>query len=530
MKEYALYEHPIINTVNELLEICDERYGDKTCFVYSRKTEEVKISYHQFHKEVNYLKTWFSSQGFNNCHMAILGENSYEWILSYFAIVCGSNVVVPLDKDLEADDINELLYDSECKAIIYSKTYEDIIENLKQKVSKYKFISMEKFTEYLVIGKHTLFNNKLKSVRNVNKDSLATIVYTSGTTGKSKGVMLSHYNLISDMHAACQYVTISGASILLLPLHHTFGLVASLFAVMFYGEIIYINNSLKKLMNDFQKVQPQNLFVVPLIVEKIYKNIWTIARQQGKDKLLRKMLKISNVLKKCGIDLRRKFFRSVLEAFGGKLEVIVCGGAPLSVKMIKKFDELGITILNGYGITECAPIVAVNRNKNNRMGSVGFPLKCNEVSIAEDGEILVRGTNVMKGYFHNLLETKLVFRKEWFCTGDIGYLGKHGELYITGRKKNLIILNNGENISAESIEKEIYSIPYVKETIVYEESGKIVAEIYLDEKVLDGEKRIKEDIKKINAKLLQNQNITNVKIRDSEFPKTTTLKIKRERR
>lgn len=529
MKNYALYEHPSIETIKELVEICDKRYSEKICFMYQQKDSiDKKISYHQFHNEVNYFQAWLYEQGLKNCHVAILGENSYEWILSYFSVVCGGNVVVPLDKELEADTVNELLRDSESKAIIYSKTYEDIIDELKETQKNYKFISMEKLPEYIAIGKIKIDNNKSINDSCIEKDSLATIVYTSGTTGKSKGVMLSHYNLISDMYAACQYVTISGASILLLPLHHTFGLVAALFAVMFYGKTVYINQSLKHLMADFKKVKPQNLFAVPLIVENFYKNIWTTAKKQGRDKLLKKMLKISNVLMKCGIDLRRKFFHSILDVLGGNLEIIVCGGAPLNSKLIKNFYDLGITILNGYGITECAPIVAVNRNKFNRIGSVGIPLKCNEICIEMDGEIMVRGTNVMKGYFHNPQENKMVFQDEWFRTGDIGYLGKNGELYITGRKKNLIILNNGENISAESIEKRIYEISYVKEVVVYEEGNKIVAEIYLEEG-MDGEKRIKEDISKINRKLPQIQNISSIKLRNTEFPKTTTQKIKRER-
>ena len=239
------------------------------------------------------------------------------------------------------------------------------------------------------------------------------------------------------------------------------------------------------------------------------------------------LVKISNALRKCGVDLRKLFFKSVISAFGGNLNLIICGGAPLSSALIKGFDDLGITVLNGYGITECAPIVAVNRNKFNVVGSVGLPLRCNEVKIADDGEVLVKGDNVMLGYYHNEVENEKVFVDGWFRTGDIGRIDEYGALHITGRIKNLIILGNGENILAESIEQEIYTIPYVKECIAYGKDNVIVAEVYLDEEVVDAKDRINDDIQVVNQHLPQIRNIGKVIIRDTEFPKTTTKKIKR---
>ena len=230
---------------------------------------------------------------------------------------------------------------------------------------------------------------------------------------------------------------------------------------------IYINKSLKNLLDDFKKCQPQHLFVVPLIVETLYKNIWNTAKKQGKDKALRFLIKISNALRKCGIDIRKTLFKSVISAFGGNLDVIICGGAPLSEQLVSEFDSIGITLLNGYGITECGPIVAVNRNKFNIPGSVGLPLVCNEVSISDEGEVLVKGDNVMQGYYHNDAENAKAFTDGWFRTGDIGSVDEYGALHITGRIKNLIILSNGENIAAEYIEEQIYTIPYVKEVVAH---------------------------------------------------------------
>lgn len=251
------------------------------------------------------------------------------------------------------------------------------------------------------------------------------------------------------------------------------------------------------------------------------------ARKQGKEKLLQRLITLSDVLLKCKIDLRKVLFKSVISAFGGNLDLIVSGGAPIDEKHIHAFHSLGITILNGYGITECGPIVAVNRNKFNVVGSVGLPLTCNDVKIAEDDEVLVKGDNVMLGYYHNEVENEKVFVDGWFKTGDLGRIDEHGTLHITGRIKNLIILGNGENIPAESLEERIYTIPYVKEVIVYGKDNMIIAEVYLDEDVTDAKERIHADIQSMNQRLPFTRNIGQVVIRDSEFPKTTTKKIKR---
>jgi long-chain acyl-CoA synthetase len=266
---------------------------------------------------------------------------------------------------------------------------------------------------------------------------------------------------------------------------------------------------------------------VPLIVETLHKNIWLTAKKQGKDKALRCLIRISDLLRRVKIDLRKVLFKSVISAFGGNLDQIICGGAPLNPELVKSFDSLGITLLNGYGITECSPIVAVNRNQFNVVGSVGLPLCCNEVKISEDGEILVKGENVMVGYYHNEAENQTVFVDGWFRTGDLGRIDEHGALHITGRIKNLIILSNGENISAESIEQLVCTIPYVKEVIAYGEDDVIVAEVFLDEEVTDAKERIHGDINTLNQKLPYVKNIGKVVIRDTEFPKTTTKKIKR---
>lgn len=525
MKNYPYYKHTPIYTTKELLNFCADTHNEKEAFTFQNRKQDLSISFAEFKTQVNAFGTYLCNEGYKDKHIAVFGENSYEWILTHFAVTCGGNVIVPIDRDLDADSIAELLVDSECAMLVYSNTYADIVERLQVGIS---YLNMKELPLCIEKGNQLLVNGHSDFINaEVHKDDLASIVYTSGTTGKSKGVMLTHNNFCSCMYGACCNVLLTGPSLLLLPLHHTFGLVASVFAVMFYGYSIYINKSLRNLLGDFKKCKPQHLFAVPLIAETLYKNVWATAKKQGKDKVLKLLVKVSDSLRKCGIDLRRTLFKSIISAFGGNLNLIVCGGAPLNPELIKQFDSFGITLLNGYGITECGPIVAVNRNKFNVSGSVGLPLCCNEVKIADNGEVLVKGDNVMLGYYHNEDENEKVFVDGWFRTGDIGRIDEYGALHISGRIKNLIILGNGENIPAESIEREIYTIPYVKECVAYGEDNVIVAEVYLDDEVADAKENINDDIQVVNQRLPQIRNVGKVVIKDAEFPKTTTKKIKR---
>lgn len=528
IKNYELYTHKDVSTIKGFLKYCTDTYGSKTAFMYADRKTEVSVSFSQFRESVEALGTYLYANGYRNRHIAVFGENSYEWIMMHFAVTCGGNIVIPIDKELNADSIAELLQDSDSEVLVYSITYADIAEQLKDKLPDIAYINMKEIASLVEKGKELVANGYTDYLDiAVEKDNLASIVYTSGTTGRSKGVMLTHRNFMTNLYAASCYASLSGPSILLLPLHHTFGLVAGLYSVMYYGYPLYINKSLKKLLSDFQTAKPQSTFAVPLIVETLHRNIWHTAKKQGKDKALKLLIRISNTLRKCKIDLRKTLFKSVISAFGGNLDLIICGGAPLNPELVTAFDSLGITLLNGYGITECSPIVAVNRNKFNVVGSVGLPLICNEVKISEDGEVLVRGENVMVGYYRNDAENEKVFADGWFRTGDLGKIDDYGALHITGRIKNLIILSNGENISAESIEERVYSIPYVKEAVAYGENDVIVVEVFLDDEIPDAKERIDADIRGINQGLPLVKNIGKVIIRDTEFPKTTTKKIKR---
>lgn len=369
MNNYAYYKHLPVYTTKELLNFCVTKHRNKEAFAYQNRKQDISVSFTKFKEQVNAFGSYLFNKGFDDKHLAVFGENSYEWILTHFAVTCGGNVIVPIDKELDTDSVSELLIDSESKVLIYSNTYADIAEQLQEKIPDITYINMKDIPSCIEEGQKLIDGGYADYINaDVNKDDLASIVYTSGTTGKSKGVMLTHNNFCSCMYGACCNALLTGSSLLVLPLHHTFGLVASVFAVMFYGQSIYINKSLKKLPDDFKKCKPQHLFAVPLIVETLYKNIWATAKKQGKDKALKILLKISDALLKCKIDLRKVLFKSVISAFGGNIDLIVSGGAPIDEKYIKAFKSFGITVLNGYGITECGPIVAVNRNKFNIVG------------------------------------------------------------------------------------------------------------------------------------------------------------------
>ena len=388
-------------TLKALVNFGAEQFGDAPAFIYPEKKVDISVSFRQLKQEVDALGTWMFAQGYRNCQIAVFGENSYPWLLTYFAVVCGGNVIVPIDKDLPAADVAELLAESDCRAIFYSKQYADVGRALEgMNLDHVDVYPLAQLPEFVALGAAQMEKGNRDYLDVViRKEDLASIVFTSGTSGKSKGVMLSHLNFCSNTFGSCDAVDIySGTALLVLPLHHTFGLVTNVFSAICYGYPVYINKSLKRVLTDIQKVKPYILCVVPLFVETIYKSIWDSAKKQGKDKMLKALMKVSDALLACGIDLRRKLFKSVLEPFGGNLELIVSGGAPLDDKYIKCFRSFGITVQNGYGITECSPVVSVTRGKKPVFGSVGLPLCCNEVKISEAGEILVKGDNVMMGY------------------------------------------------------------------------------------------------------------------------------------
>ncbi|MCL2703854.1 MAG: AMP-binding protein [Defluviitaleaceae bacterium] len=535
-RSYPLYKVDEVNNLKELAALIANKHGDNNAFTFERYGETVSVSYRQFQRDIDAFGTALLNSGVEKTKVAVIGENSYEWIVTYFAAVNSGNVIVPLDKELPEADIKHLIDDSETEVFVYSDGYSEMAAYLKENAAGIRrFIHMQEVAGLMEEGTKLIRGGDTRMADYVpDNRAFATLLYTSGTSGVSKGVMLTHYSLAKNATGACYNIEILGSNVLVLPLHHSFGFTAGVCSKALWGSEICINDNLKNVLSDIQKYKPANILLVPLFLEKFHQRIWSSAKKQGKDGLLRTLIKVSNGLLRVGIDLRRVLFKSVLSAFGGNLKLIISGGAPIDTKYTQGLRDFGIQVLNGYGITECSPIVAVNRNGHFNDKSVGPVLPCCQVKISKPdenghGEILVKGDIVMLGYYNNEQATKEAFDGEWFKTGDIGYFGPDGFLYISGRLKNLIVLSNGKNVYPEEVEFElIRQIPYIQEAVVSDEDGEIAAEVFLNtEDYPDCASNLDKDIQEFNKNMPLFKNVGRTKIRDVEFPKTTTKKIKR---
>lgn len=558
-KNYPLYETTIFEDFRIMTENVAKKYPDRVAISYkknARDKETVDVTYAQAREYIRDMGTELINMGCRDKHIAIIGESSFEWICSYFSLMSIGAVTVPIDKDLLADEIAGIINFAECEVVFYSPAIEDKVKLIRENAPNLKtYICMRKSTldgaidlPDIVQRGRDRFQKGDNSYYDyeIDPERLATIVFTSGTTGKGKGVMLSQKNIVSDMTLGMYNFAITPKTMNVLPPHHTYGSTVNFVGHFAQGSTIYISSGLRYIMEEMQEQQPTHLVLVPLFVETMHKKIWQTAEKNGKAGMLRSLIKISNILRKVGIDLRRKLFKSVLSFFGGKLELIICGGASLNQDIIDTFDGIGITVLNGYGITECSPLVSCNRNKYQKKGSVGIPIVGEQIKIKDpdengDGEICVKGPNVMLGYYKDPEATAAAFDEEgFFKTGDYGKLDDEGWLYITGRLKNMIVLSNGKNVYPEEIESEISRIYGVSEVIVYAGESKaqkskevIVAEIFPDFEALklkgidDAQAYFNEEIKKVNSRMVSYKAVKMVKVRNEEFKKNTSRKILR---
>lgn len=531
---------PTYKTIKEIVVTGTKSGGDKRQYVFLDKNKkECERSFNQTWSEISAIGTFFSTKGLNGKKkIAIIGENCFEWMVVYYATLVGGNVTVPMDCKLPADDLADQLIRCDCDALVYTDKFEGMVESFKAdaKIPAMQYFNIsEDYQKFMDEGNAALKAGDTSFLdAEVKPEDLACIAYTSGTTAKSKGVMLSHKNIASNCSSSCR--ALSGRhAIGFLPLNHTYAWVSALFSSYILNEWGYLCDGIGNIQGDLKKYQPYNFSGVPLVVETIYDRVWRTARKTGREDILKKGLKISNALMKIGIDKRRKIFKTILDNLGGNLNMIVCGGANLDPKYEKGMHDFGIEIFNGYGLTECSPAITCNRPDKYKFGSVGVPLDCCEIKISNPdeegvGEIYVKGSNVMMGYYGDPEATEAAFDGPWFKTGDHGRIDKDGFLFIVGRKKNLICLSNGKNVSPEELEDKLSRIDYVKEVLVYEEDKKIVAELFLNESDYpDARSRIKGDIDEFNRNMPLFKNIGKIKLRDTEFPKTTTLKIVRNK-
>ena len=553
-----IHERVEFGNMRNLVEYVAEKYGDKPSFAYRanpRDKEPIKKSYNELREDVRGLATELISRGLRGKHILVIGKHSYPWIVSYFAILSIGAVIVPLDRDWSAEDLATTAERADADYLMIDSDIMDKSGAIIEKTGVPAPIALEigekagegSIDELIKLGKEKASagdNSYLET--EIDPDKMGLLVFTSGTTGKGKGVMLSQTAVLSDLSDVIPYIAFGQKTINVLPPHHTYGSSVTILGHASLGIEIYISGGIRYVTRELETEKPGHMILVPLYLETFYRKIQAGIKQQGKEKLVKRMIKISNILRKIGIDLRRVFFKDILKKFGGELNLIICGGAPINTEMQEFFEGIGVRVLNGYGITECAPIVAVNHSRRVAKGAVGFPLNINEVKIDEpnedgEGEILVRGSNVMLGYFKDEEATREAMTEDgFFRTGDFGKIGKNGALYITGRKKNLIILSNGKNVYPEEIESEFVAIPGLLDIIVYEGKSKrgsdydaIVAEIfpdydYLEQNgVTDANAYFQEYVDKFNETCVPYKKIGVLKVRTEDFPKNTLRKIMR---
>ena len=568
-RNYPIYKTTFIDDMRSLVEEAAQNFPNDVAISYKNKPSDKtvqKVTFTTWRNDVRNLGTALIANGLREESIAIVGENSYGWCCSFFAVMAIGSVTVPVDKELPIEDIDGIITTTGCKAVIYGRTAEGKIKELLEKGGLKSAQLLVSIDPDASIDKVLLGDKVLTSVDaleakgdelykggdnayydyKIDVNKLASIVFTSGTTGKGKGVMLSQANICLDMTLGMYNFDITRKTLHVLPPHHTFGSTVNYVGHLAQGCEVYISSGLKYVSDEIKEQQPSHLILVPAFLEVMHRKIWATARKTGKEQLLKVMMQVSDSLRELGIDLRKQLFSSVLSAFGGKLELVICGGAKLDEEIIKTFDSLGITILNGYGITECAPLISANRNKYRKRGSVGTPILACRVKIDNpdengEGEICVKGPNVMRGYYNNPEATAEVFDKDgFFHTGDYGKLDEEGWIYITGRKKNLIILSNGKNVYPEEIEADLQKVEGVSEVVVYAGESRvqknkdtIVAEIFPDADFLahkgiaNPQQYFEEQVKLVNAKMPSYKAVKRVKLRDVEFEKNTSRKITR---
>lgn len=542
-----------LESIRDIINNSNNKYKDAIAIQEKKNKKIVSYTYGQLRDDVYALGTKLIDMGLKDKHIAIVGENSYNWIVSYLAIITGVGVAVPLDKELDSEQISKLLEKGDASAVLFSKGFlssiDEIIEN-----SKLEFAAClndtDKYTDVqTLINEGRQLINEGSTVYEdsiVNVNELNVIMFTSGTTGFNKGVMISQNNLLVNIEQSCKAFGIYHKTVAVLPFHHIYENVCGMIAPITVGMTLFINDSLKYLSKDLKLAQPELEIMVPLFLETMEKSIRAQLKRMNLEKTFENSIKFSNFLLKFGIDLRRLLFRKVHANFGGKLKAIVCGGAALKPELITFFGDIGITIHNGYGITECTPLISVNLNKKGDHFSVGKIFSSCEVKIDNKneegiGEILVKGPNVMMGYYKDDESNEKSFTNGWFRTGDYGSIDADENLAICGRKKNLIVLSNGKNVHPEELEGYIYEMmPYVKESLVYIDKNKKGSEVistyvYLDQDFSSGksleelESILKEDLKKVNKKLPSFKKIQHIYIKEEEFEKNSSKKIIRQK-
>ncbi|HHT25109.1 MAG TPA: AMP-binding protein [Clostridiaceae bacterium] len=513
----------LVSDMKDLLLSRAKSAANKIAFRYRISRNEIRnVTFAEFAEEVIALGRFLLQQDFQNKHIAIIGKNSYQWIVAFFAITITGNVAVALDNSLDKNQTLKHIEHSDSCAIFCSKNhYTDL--NLLLKDSDISVFKLNKLNELSGDSKKSGYDSI------INPEQPAAIFYTSGTSGDSKGVILTHKNIASNINANREKYIAQGSTLSVLPYHHAYGLVVAILSVFNEEHSVFINSDLKLLLEDFKEATPIVMAIVPLYLKHFKKRILDEVKKQKAERKFAFGIKLAKFLLRFGIDIRRVIFKDIYAEFGGNLSELICGGAPNDDQIIEFFKNIGITVLNGYGLTETSPVVSTEKIDDTRTASCGTVLSCCRVRIAQDGEIFVSGDNVFVGYYKDEKLTQEVLQNGEFATGDLGHLDQDGFLYITGRKKDLIILSNGENISPEEIELELGRFPGVAEVIVVAQNDKLVAHVFPEENYLGDIDYFKQLRKEYNSTANQYRKIADIILRDKEFIKNSNRKILRHK-
>lgn len=558
-----IYQFTEFTDLKDMLKKSGEKYGNRPAYIF--KTKEPgkfrEITHKEFRDEINALGTKLIDLGLKDKRIAVISENRYEWAVDYLAITTGTGVVVPLDKSLPDNEIESLIIRSEVEAIFYSNKYDSIMNKIKEEGNtqlKY-FISMDLEKEENGIksqkeltqeGKKLLKDGNREFIdAKIDNEKMGIMLFTSGTTAMSKAVMLSHKNICSNLMDITSVIKVTEEDRFLsfLPLHHTFECTVGFLYPISTGGAIAFCDGIRHIAENVKEYQITAMISVPILFEAMYKKIMKSIEKKGKLETVKKGIKISNFLLKFGIDIRRKLFKEIHQNLGGKVRLFVSGGAALDPEAEKGFNDLGVNMYQGYGLTESSPVIAAEDDKYRRLGSIGKAFPSLEVKILEPdedgiGELVAKGPSIMLGYYNNEEATKETLEGEWLHTGDLARIDKDGYIFISGRKKFVIVLKNGKNIFPEELETLVNKIDGVKESFVYgrpEEDGdyKICAKIVYDKDMAkevygtDNENELKEliwkEVKKVNKEMPAYKYIRDIVITDKELIKTTTQKTKR---
>ena len=564
------YEGTSFSTIKEIFVNSSKEYADRTFLLekFNPKGEWTEITYNQFKNEVIGLGTSLTRKlNLKDTRIVIIGENTHHWYVSYMTMLCGAGIAVPVDKELPENEIENVIKRSKASAVIFSTKKAEIIKKVSENLPDVKyFIQMNseqgiegRFVglDYLIEEGKALVNGGDTSFMSIEIDpeEFKVLIFTSGTTSNAKGVMLCNRNLAENVNAATAYVKLTPDDRLMsiLPLHHTYESSIGFLLPYAVGCSISVCQGLKHIVSDLKETKPTALLTVPLLVENLYKKINANIKKSKKDGLVNSMIHVTNALKTVGVDIKRKVFNEIYENLGGKIRIIVSAAAPIDAKIGKWIEDIGILFLQGYGLTETAPIAALTPDFDTKVGSAGKAVVCAELKIDNpnengEGEVLIRSKTLMLGYYEDEESTKEAIFEEngerWFRSGDVGYMDNDGFLYITGRSKNVIVTQNGKNIYPEEIELLLAKHNEIKECMVYGKEVEGEKELTITARVIPNYEEIEEKygknleedevykiiweiIKQVNKALTSYKAIKKLEIKHDEFIKTTTMKIKR---